>query len=290
MKFNEFKVNRIAVPTDFSQAANVAIDHAADLAKRFGAEIILIHILDASAYGGIFVTTQKSEYKDMELAQLKLQEESEKLRKRTGLQVLHFVSSGRVYDEIVRIANEEHADLIVMGTHGVSGWAEFFAGSNAFKVVTQSDCPVLSIQENATKTELKNIILPIDQTDETRQKVRYAVAFAKKFDATIHIASLLTDDEPAVRYDFEKKVKQIADYFDREGVRHTQTTLVGSNLATMTMNFGESKGGNLIVMMTEQEANLTGFLMGPYAQQLVNHSRIPVLSISPEEGEGFSLT
>jgi nucleotide-binding universal stress UspA family protein len=91
MKFNEFKVNRIAVPTDFSQAANVAIDHAADLAKRFGAEIILIHILDASAYGGIFVTTQKSEYKDMELAQLKLQEESEKLRKRTGLQVLHFV-------------------------------------------------------------------------------------------------------------------------------------------------------------------------------------------------------
>jgi nucleotide-binding universal stress UspA family protein len=50
----------------------------------------------------------------------------------------------------------------------------------------------------------------------------------------------------------------------------------------MTMNFAESKGGNLIVMMTEQESNLTGFLMGPFAQQIVNHSKIPVLSISPE--------
>lgn len=290
MKFHEFKVNRIAVPTDFSKSAYVAIDHAVDIAKRFGAEIVLIHVLDASAYGGIFVTTQKSEYKDLELAKLKLQDESEGLRSRTGLHVSHFVSSGRIYDEIVRIANEEEADIIVMGTHGVSGWAEFFAGSNAFKVVTQSDCPVLSIQENANKAELKNIILPIDQTDESRQKVRYAVAFAKKFDSIIHIASLLTDDEPAIRYDFEKKVKQIVDYLDREGVPHTETTLVGSNLATMTMNFGESKGGNLIVMMTEQEANLTGFLMGPYAQQIVNHSRIPVLSISPEEGEGFKLT
>ena len=286
----QFDINYITVPTDYSAAATVAIDHAVDIAKRFGAEIHLVHVLEDGAYTGVFAPSSKSEYKDKERAQLRLQDDAEKLRKDTGLHISHQVVTGRIYEEIVRVAEEEKADLVVMGTHGASGWAEFFVGSNAFKVVTQTDCPVLSIQQNATKTELKNIILPIDQTPESRQKVRHAAAFAKKFGSTIHIASLLTDDEPEIRFDFEKKVKQITEYLDREEIAHTESILVGSNLATMTMNFAESKGGNLIVMMTEQEPNITGFLMGPFAQQVVNHSRIPVLSISPDEGEGFTLT
>ncbi len=287
---NEFDVKRIAVPTDFSETANNAIEHAVDIAKRFGADLMLIHVLETGAYQGIFSPSKKTEYHELELAQEKLQEDAHQLEQSTGLNVSQEVVSGRIYEEIVRISNEMNADLIVMGTHGSSGWAEFFVGSNAFKVVTQSACPVLSIQESASKKELENIILPIDQTPETRQKVRFAAAMAKKFGSTIHIATLISDDEPDVRFDFEKKVKQITDYLDREEIAHTEASLVGSNLATMTMNFAESKGGNLIVMMTEQEPNLTGFLMGPFAQQIVNHSKIPVLSISPEEGEGFSLT
>lgn len=278
----EFKIGKIAVPVDFSETANVAMDHAIDVAKSFGAELVLIHVLEVGAYQGIFAPSSKTEFGELEFMQQKLQSDAAKLESETGLNVSHFVVSGRIYEEIVRVAEEEGADMIVMGTHGTAGWAEFFVGSNAFKVVTQSPCPVLTIQEKATKKELKNIILPIDNTPETRQKVKQAVSFAKKYGATIHIASLLTDDEPEIRFDFEKKVKQITDYLNKEEIPHTETTLSGSNLATMTMNFAESKGGNLIVMMTEQEPNVTGFLMGPFAQQIVNHSRIPVLSVSPE--------
>lgn len=288
--FNEFKINRIAVPTDFSDTANVAIDHAVDIAKRFDAELFLLHVLETGAYQGIFAPSKKTEYDELENAQQKLQEEAHLLERKTGLNVSQEVVSGRIYEEIVNATTERKTDLIVMGTHGVSGWAEFFVGSNAFKVVTQSPCPVLSIQGNASKAECENIILPIDGTPETRQKVRFAAAMAKKFGSTIHIASLISDDDSNVRFEFEKKVAQIVEYLDREEISHTETVLSGSNLATMTMNFAESKHGNLIVMMTEQESNLTGFLMGPFAQQVVNHSKIPVLSISPEEGEGFSFT
>ncbi|MCF8276575.1 MAG: universal stress protein [Flavobacteriales bacterium] len=281
--FSEFKISRIAVPTDFSEAANVAIDHAVDIAKRFDAEIMLIHVLETGAYQGIFSPSKKTEYDEKEGAQLKLQEDAHLLEERTGLSVSQQVVSGRIYEAIVAASQEANVDLIVMGTHGTSGWAEFFAGSNAFKVVTQSPCPVLSVQENASKKELKNIILPLDSTPESRQKVKHAAELAKKFGSTIHIASLLTDDDAEIRAEFDTKVKQVTDFFDRESIQYTQTVLVGSNLATMTMNFAESRGGNLIVMMTEQEPNLTGFLMGPFAQQVVNHSRIPVLSISPED-------
>ena len=280
---SEFQINLIAVPTDFSESANVAIDHAVDIAKRFNADIFLIHVLETGAYQGLFSPSNRTEYNEKEEAQKKLQEDAHKLEQTTGLNVSQTVVSGRIYEQIVTAATESEADLIIMGTHGTSGWEEFFVGSNAFKVVTQSACPVLSIQKDATKTELKNIILPIDNTPESRQKVKQAATMAKKFGSTIHIAALLTDGDADVRFEFDAKIKQVTDYFDRESIPYTQTTLQGANLATMTMNFAESKGGNLIVMMTEQEPNLTGFLMGPFAQQIVNHSRIPVLSVSPED-------
>ncbi len=286
----EFELNQIVVPTDFSEAAYAAMNHAVDVAKRFNSQITLTHVLETGAYQGIFSPSRKTEYDERENAMQKLQEDAHRLEMESGVEVAQAIESGRISEEIIKVVKEKDADLIIMGTHGVAGWAEFFVGSNAYKVVTQAPCPVLTVQSASSRPECEHIILPIDRTPETRQKVPVAAAFAKKFGATIHVATLLADDTPEYRYDFEKKVKQIADYLDREGIEHTESILTGNNLATMTMNFAESKSGNLIVMMTEQESNMTGFLMGPYAQQVVNHSKIPVLSTSPEEGEGFSFS
>jgi nucleotide-binding universal stress UspA family protein len=283
-----FHIRRIAVPTDYSAAADVALEYAIEMAKKFNSDIALIHVLEEGAYAGIFAPSDKTEYVMREKAQMRLQDEAHRLEKEHGIRVSQQVRSGRIYDQIIEAANDAEADLIIMGTHGVSGWAEFFVGSNAFRVVTQSACPVLSIQGHAKKSGFKNIILPMDRTPETRQKVRYAAEIAKKYGSTIHIGSMLLDDSEEVRFDFAKKIKQVTDYLDREGIAHEENTLVGDNLATMTMNYAESKRGDLVVIMTEQEYNLTGFLMGPFAQQVVNHCKIPVLSISPVEGEGFS--
>lgn len=287
--FKEFKLGHIVMPTDFSDTAKMALEHAGKLAKHFKARITLVHVFETGTYAGLFGNSGQ-EVTLMDQVRSRLEAESAAITKAYGVPCDIVLGNGRIYDQIVSTAQDVDADLIVMGTHGASGWAEFFVGSNAFKVVTQSPCPVISIPESSKTSEYKNIILPIDSTPETRQKVRYAVTLAKAYEGTIHIASLITDDTTEVRFDFEKKVRQIVQYLEKEGVAHTENTLVGSNLATMTMNYSESKGGDLIVMMTEQEPNLTGFLMGPYAQQIVNHSRIPVLSIAPEEGEGFHLT
>jgi nucleotide-binding universal stress UspA family protein len=285
--FHDFNIKRIAVPTDYSESAGVALEYAIEMAKMYGASVELIHVLEEGAYAGIFAPSSKTEYVEKERAQLRLQEEAHRLESEHGINVAQQVRSGRIYDEIIGAAQDCNADLIIMGTHGVAGWAEFFAGSNAFRVVTQAPCPVLTIQGHAKRRGFKNIILPLDRTPETRQKVRYATTLAKKYGSTLHIASLLLEDSEEIRFDFAKKVKQITDYLDAEGIAHEENVLVGSNLATMTMNYAESKKGDLIVIMTEQEYNLTGFLMGPYAQQMVNHCKLPVLSISPAEGEGF---
>ena len=279
-------IKRIAIPTDYSDTANVAVGHAVQLAKHFSADITLIHVTEESAYSGIF-TTSLSDYEQTEKAKLRLQEEAHRIEQEFGINVSQEVRSGRIYDQIVEAANDAGADMIVMGTHGVSGWAEFFAGSNAFRVVTQATCPVLTIQGHTGSEGFKNIIVPFDRTPETRQKVRYAASLAKKYGAKLHLASLLLEDSPAIRAEFAHKVKQVTDYLEREGIVHEENTLVGDNLATMTMNYAESKKGDLVVIMTEQEFNVTGFLVGPFAQQIVNHCKLPVLSISAEEVEGF---
>lgn len=281
--FSDFTVKKIVVPTDFSESADLAIKHAVEIAQKFDARLHLIHVVEKGPYHGMIAPSKKTGYDEMDVAKQKLQEDANELEEKTGLNVTQYVAIGRIHDEIVLSAEEKNADLIVMGTHGANGWEEFFIGSNAYKVVTQAPCPVLSIQESATRTTLENIVLPIDETPESRQKVKQAAGIAKKFGATIHIASLLKEDNEVNRYEFKLRVKQITEYLDKEDISYSENVLVGSNFATMTMNFAESKKANLIVMMTEQEATLSGFLIGPFAQQVVNHSRIPVLSVSPED-------
>ena len=80
------------------------------------------------------------------------------------------------------------------------------------------------------------------------------------------------------------KMKQVEDYLSEREVKFSATTLFCSNIATATMEFAEEKGADLILIMNEQETNTSGFFLGPYAQQIVNHSAIPVLSMRPTSG------
>jgi nucleotide-binding universal stress UspA family protein len=284
----KFEVNRIVFPTDFSETANKAEDHVMNLAKVMGSKLTLLHVFEASSYGGLFGSSNGSDSEVLDEIKEKMNKKAADLAKEHGLEIDVVFGTGRIYDQIVNVAQDVGADLIVMGTHGISGFAEFFAGSNAFKVVTQSPCPVLTVQEARQSVGFKDIVLPMDSTPESRQKVVHAIELAKAFGSTLHIANLLSDDTPEARRVFGIKEKQVVEVLEREEIPYTTTYLSGDNLATMTMNHAESKKADLIIMMTEQEYNMTGFLMGQFAQQIVNHSKIPVMSVSPEEsGEGF---
>ena len=85
-----------------------------------------------------------------------------KIKAKYGILTKVFVNSGRVDPEIIDFAKSMHIDLIIMGTHGTSGYREIFIGSNTQRVVTLSDIPVLTIQKGVKKTEFKNILIPID--------------------------------------------------------------------------------------------------------------------------------
>lgn len=287
---SEYAVKRVLVPIDFSETSKLALDYSSFFCKKFSAKLHLLHVITAGSYDKVLPHVDVSARGEKLRGVLK--EELNKLASKysdcnpEGIEV--HITDGRVSKDIVNLSRALNVDLILMGTHGVSGFEEFFIGSNAYRVVTAATCPVLSVQEKATGLSFKNIAMSFDRTIQTRDKVPMAAEFAEKFGATIHMAGIITDNYEEELPKFNLKLRQVEEYLEKRNIPYTTEIRQGENIAEMSMDFANSKNADLIVIVTEQEPS-TGLFMGPYAQRIVNHSRIPVLSITPTQvARGFS--
>jgi nucleotide-binding universal stress UspA family protein len=279
-----FKITHILTPVDFSETSMQALDCAIFMAKIFKAKLSLVHVMEPLRYADEFTGTTMIDTSIDKHINQKLNELANLIHLNHGiLKPDTILEEGNISDTIVETAETIKADIIVMGTHGTSGWAEFFIGSNTYKVVTQSTCPVLSVQHHAPKRGFRKIVLPIDDSIPSRQKVIHAVEFAKHYGSIIHVVGLITVDEPEVHKKFDIMMNQVNEYLKKNDVPFENKILMGSNIAKMAMKYASDVEADLIMIMTEQEESVTGFIVGPYAQQVVNHSPIPVLSITPQE-------
>jgi nucleotide-binding universal stress UspA family protein len=142
----------ILAPIDFSDASRAALDVAADMASRFGAELLLVYVVPAIPD----LPKDVSIFKEGEYDKSLENKDAQRLKDLAGtvanknVKVRTELGSGNdVGMELIRIAENEHADLIVITTHGMTGWREFAFGTVAEKVVKQADCPVLVLRAKA---------------------------------------------------------------------------------------------------------------------------------------------
>ncbi|MCC6252081.1 MAG: universal stress protein [Bacteroidia bacterium] len=280
---NTFKINKILVPVDLSANSLLALEHATFMAKLFKADIILAHVMEtmvAKLDLGSFTTSDKKRAENTIVE--KLENLCNELRVKSGVKVSYVLKTGKIAKAIKQISDENKIDIIIMGTHGVSGFQEFFLGSNAFRVVTVSQVPVITVQTNVSKVGFDNILCPIDNSDPSREKVRYILELAKKYNSKVHILGILSVDDDDAAVALDKKLEQVENYFAKHDVNYTMKMVEGDNLAMVTMKYAKKMKSDLIVIMTEQEDNIAGIFLGPFAQQIVNRSKIPVMSITPD--------
>lgn len=139
----------IVVPTDFSEAADLAWGHAAALARAGGGTLVAVYVAEPvlSHYGVVGLIPSVTELEEQHdiASRLKLQELVEK-GKAEGLTVRSRIAAGKPWEQIVQAAETEGADLIVMGTHGRTGLAHGAVGSTAERVVQRAPCPVLVVR------------------------------------------------------------------------------------------------------------------------------------------------
>ena len=284
------------VPIDFSENSMYALDCAEAIASALNDnnKITLLHIIENGNFppvkevGHITSDINGHDALAIEGALNRLHKIASEHNK-GNIEYSFVVASGKAYKEIARIAEEIKADNIVMGTHGASG-VQTFAGSNASKVIQLANCPVVVIKRKPTNFNgFKNIVLPLDLTQETRQKVNFAVKLAQHYDSTIHLLSM-TDNDEFLATRLENNLNQVELYLTERGIKTTSTTLdaSGGNFIKQTLVWTEAKGADLIIIMSQQDKELREYIFGAYAQQIVNKSNIPVMAVNPNpELEGI---
>jgi len=279
--------NKIIITTDFSETSLLAIKHGASLAKCCGGEVYLLHIISKHwEQFNVFTpnVTVDSIEKGSSAVQVKMSELATEIRRDYGVTVTTAVNTGSPTSEIVKFAKEIGAGMIVMGTHGYSAWEDLTIGSNALKVITKSPCPVMTMSQYATKLGYKNIILPIDNSSHSRQKVVLTLELAKRFGAQVSIVGVLATNEKEEKGDMEVMLRQVETAAKDQGLTYS-TKLIENvkNRAVAIVEYCNEVNGDLITIMTDQDAEVSGFFLGPFALQVIHHAKVPVLSIKPEE-------
>jgi nucleotide-binding universal stress UspA family protein len=144
-------IRTILLPTDFSQCAESALPYAAGLARQMGARLLCLHVVEAvmppvgyaavaEPMPAVDISGQLEESATRELPKLGAREEC------AGLDVEELLAHGDAAGEIVRVARERNVDLIVISSHGRTGWGRLLFGSTAESVVRHAHCPVLVVK------------------------------------------------------------------------------------------------------------------------------------------------
>lgn len=283
-----YSIKKILVPTDFSDNSFTAIDFAANVAKHTGAEIMLAHVVETMpVIGGPFVFSNPEiltyESKILDLSTRHLKEIADTYASKYGLTVNGVSLTGRTHSEVREFGEKIKADLIVMGTHGISGFREFVAGSNTFRVVSDSLIPVLSVQLNTANADFKNILVPFRDKPHSREKVDYAIAIAKIFGATINVIGIDTEQSEQHLKRIQLEGDQIISIIQNHNLTGKLKVISADYRPDLVLSYAKEIDADLIVAMSDLEKDsFLEYLSGSFVQQLVNHSAIPVLSIHPK--------
>ncbi len=282
-----FKQKNILIPVDFSETSMLAIKHGAFIASFIKADLHLLHVVNQN-YGSqnLFLPLVSLEMQPEieKKAFERLSELADELKHQYQIDVHKIIKIGSASTEISEIAKEIDASLIVMGTHGYSAIKELVIGSTALKVLTKAPCPTMAMNAPTDHIGYSKIVIPIDNTVNSKQKVNFAIEFAKKFSATLYPLGLLDEDEVDQAPVMEMIMHQIEEMASEKGVLVKSNVIKNvKNRANATVEYCNSVHADLVIIMTDQDAEVSGFFLGPYSQQIIHLSKVPVIAIRPEE-------
>jgi nucleotide-binding universal stress UspA family protein len=297
------RFNRVLVPVDFSRPSLQSISYALAISRQFGADVHLLHVTDAAQQPPPTLLT---------LPLVPQSEWNQRFMKRLQALVLKYRTDGNVsaleprtgtaYEEICAVVRELKADLIVIATHGYTGYKRMFLGSTAERVVQHSPCPVLVVRHhlsrwngaaglsNRTGFELAKILVPTDFSKCSNAAFDYGVQLARDFGAELRLVHVINphafpfgdqyaalDPAQLVRETEYAAQKQMRSMAARAKVRYSVRVIHGSP-AVQICN-AANQDIDLLVISTHGRTGLGHILIGSVAEHVVRYAHCPVLVI-----------
>ena len=277
-------MKKILVPTDFSTEAQYALDFARQFAKKVGAEISLLHVLEVP-YGsfsvmGEVVTDYSFEHlyeaQLIQQTQRRLKELTAELEK-GGIKADEKMIFGNPFIHIKENITAQKVDLVIQGSKGASGLSEIFIGSNAERVIRNAKCPVITVKGKSDLEDIKSMVLATDASAEQDLLVPKIKEFQSLLGLNLHLVRVRTVHNLLSVEDAKSQLSNFAERNKFEnytiGVLEAEFTDEG------ILDFALDNNIHMIGMGTHGRTGLAHFFGGSITEDVANHSHIPILSI-----------
>lgn len=270
-------MKKIIVPIDFSEQSAFALEAAAQLADKHGAEIFALHMLELSD-----TLTNTDEAVQQQQAILYLNAAEKRFHSfldkpyLKNIKMTPIVKHFKVFDEINDVAQKHQVDLVVMGSHGTDGLEEIFYGSNAEKVVRNSEIPVLVIKNRRENLKLENIVFACDFKEENQSAFRRAKDFAELLSAKLDLVYVNT---PGNKFLSTKDAyERINRFIAKANVGLKVEIYSDYSVESGVLNYSASNSADAIAIATHGRKGLSHFFNGSIGEDIANHSKIPVVT------------
>lgn len=278
-------MKRILVPTDFSKEAAMATEVAFEIAKKSGADMILLHVLE-EATGGSFNVAGQVPYKGSQMDRLFTMKLIERVRKQlqkavsdprfAAVRIDGQLRVGNPYHGMRTIITEQKVDLVVMGTAGKTGIDGMLIGSNTEKIIRSSHCPVLTVQKKPASTDFKNIVYATSMSKNEEVFSRIVKRTQQIYNSKIHLVRINTPG------DFQRDhiVKGFMDKFAKSVGLKNYTLNIFNDLTVEegVIRFADEINADLIAMATHGRSGFAHVIAGSVAEDVASHSTRPVLT------------
>lgn len=273
-------MKKIIIPVDFSQNSEYALETAAALAKQHNAELIVMHMLELSE--SIFSASSSDRNEETAFMLMVTNKEFEKFLDKPyleGITVTPLIKHHKVLKEVSEVAGIEKADLIVMGSRGHSEHDGIFTGSNTEKVVRYSDTPVLVVKSKPESVNFNNIVLGCDFSEKSIPAVRNAVELLSELSEKVtllhvnlpNLSFMSTDEINETVSNFLSLAK-----FNKNDLNIAYTA--DHTVEDGVLNYANREGANAVSIITHGRTGLSHFFGGSISEDLVNHSKLPVVT------------
>lgn len=305
-------VRRILAPTDFSDCADAALNHALTLADRFDAQLSLVHViheLDAGEYG------LEAEWSSHRLSDEIEAEVRERLREMTAdrgsidiqAEIVHRLNLD-VAAAIEEFVADHEIDLVVMGTHGRTGLGRLMLGSVANRVIRRASCPVMTVRDRSQTggangtVDYTELLAPIDFSEHSRVALRLAKGVAARYEARLHLLFVaerrvlptfsdtglpgvsVVEMDPDIVANAESALEALDENVGGPEVESVYRVSKGE-VAQDIVDYAEDQEVDLVTMATRGLAGLSRFLLGSNTERVVRVAPCPVLTVPARTAE-----
>lgn len=270
-------MKKILVPCDFSNPSMQAFKLASAIATQSKGEVFLLNVVEMPVlHSSLLVPVRAYENAFLKGIREKATRNFIKLKERWAKKVkAHlYVEHGVVVNSINKFVSRKKIDLVIMGTHGASGFKEFALGSNAEKVVRSSKVPVIAVQHAPRNAAFRDLILPMDLEDG-QVKLAAAIKFLQAFfKAKLHI---LYVNDP-IKFERNVFVEKKLNEFVRQNKIKNYTINIYNDLDAENgiINFSKKFKNKMVAMSTHGRKGLAHLLSGSITENVVNHLDCPI--------------